>query len=167
MLRVRPLGPADSLVELTGLLHRAYARLGAMGLNYTAVDQSPRVTAERIAGGHCVVAEWDGALAGTLVVQPTYAENECAYYTRPGVAVVHQFAVDPASQGRGIGRALMAAAEDWARAHGHAEVAVDTAEPAAHLVALYAHLGYRPVAHVARRGKLYRSVVLAKPLEPA
>jgi hypothetical protein len=31
--------PNDSFEELTGLLHRAYASLGAMGFNYTAVDQ--------------------------------------------------------------------------------------------------------------------------------
>ena len=35
---LRPFAATDSLVALTTLLHRAYARLGAMGLNFTAVD---------------------------------------------------------------------------------------------------------------------------------
>ena len=64
---IRTLQPSDSLHELTALLHRAYARLGAMGLNYTAVDQSPEITAKRIAGGQCFVAEIEGKLAGTIV----------------------------------------------------------------------------------------------------
>ena len=72
MLKIRPLLPSDSMVQITQLLHRAYARLGSMGLNYTAVDQTAEVTASRIAGGHCYVAEWLGTLAGTIVVKPTY-----------------------------------------------------------------------------------------------
>lgn len=41
MLTLRKLRREDSIEELTYLLHRAYARLGAVGLNYTAVDQVP------------------------------------------------------------------------------------------------------------------------------
>lgn len=166
MLRIRTLAPDDSIADLTSLLHRAYARLGAMGLNYTAVDQTPEVTAQRIAGGTCFVAEWAGRLAGTIVVKPTYTRNECAYFTRPGVAAVHQFAVDPSLQGSGIGRALLKAAEAWARDGGYRELAMDTAEPAAHLIAMYTRLGYAPVDVVQWTGKVYRSVVLSKALDP-
>lgn len=162
---IRPLQPSDSLLELTHLLHRAYARLGAMGLNYTAVDQTPEVTAQRLAGGQCFVAEVAGQLAGTIVVKPTYDVNECAYFTRPGVAAVHQFAVDPACQGQGIGRALLQACEQWAQEHGFAELAMDTAEPAQHLITLYTGLGYQHVGFVQWSGKVYRSVVLSKVLK--
>lgn len=51
MPHIRPFSATDSVAELTSLLHRAYARLAQMGLNYTAVDQSPDVTARRIEGG--------------------------------------------------------------------------------------------------------------------
>ena len=51
MLQLRLFQASDSIAELTLLLHRAYARLGDMGLNYTAVDQAPEVTAKRIRGG--------------------------------------------------------------------------------------------------------------------
>jgi len=162
MLQVRHLVPSDSIEALTHLLHRAYARLGAMGLNYTAVDQTAEVTARRIAGGQCYVAEWNGGLAGTIVIQPTYRENECKYFTRPGVAAAHQFAVEPALQGHGIGRALLDACERWAAQGGFREVAMDTAEEAAHLIAFYARLGYKHVGHVQWSGKVYRSVVLSK-----
>ena len=161
---IRLLAPTDSVDELTSLLHRAYARLGAMGLNYTAVDQPPDVTRRRIGSGTCFVATLDDRLVATLLVHPTYAANECAYFTRAGVACVHQFAVDPQLQGGGVGRRLMAHAERWARENGFSELALDTAEPATHLVAFYARLGYREVGHVQWDGKVYRSVVMSKPL---
>lgn len=161
---IRPLTDADSLEALTALLHRAYARLAAMGLNYTAADQTPEVTARRIRGGTCFVAEIDGKIAGTILVQPTYVHNKCDYFTRAGVACAHQFAVDPEQQGRGLGRLLLAHAEDWSRARGYAELAMDTAEPATHLVDFYRRLGYAHVGWVQWPGKVYRSVVLSKPL---
>lgn len=164
MLKVRPLLPSDSMVELTDLLHRAYSRLAAMGLNYTAVDQTPEVTAKRISGGQCYVAEWLGNMAGTIVVQPTYQKNECEYFTRAGVAAAHQFGVEPELQSRGIGRALLATAEGWATERGYRELAMDTAEPAEHLIKLYGRLGYKPVGSVQWSGKVYRSVVLSKVL---
>jgi hypothetical protein len=47
MPTIRTFAPNDSLIELTQLLHRAYANLGALGLNYTAVDQTPEDTAKQ------------------------------------------------------------------------------------------------------------------------
>jgi len=165
MLQIRPFSSTDSIVEITVLLHRAYARLGDMGLNYTAVDQSTDVTAKRMSGGQCFIAEWSGALAGTIVAQPTYKINECEYFTRPGVAAAHQFAVEPSLQGHGIGRALLTAAETWALEGGFHEIAMDTAEQATHLIELYEGLGYRRVSRVQWSGKVYRSVVLSKRLK--
>jgi GNAT superfamily N-acetyltransferase len=161
---IRLLSPADSIADLTTLLHRAYARLGALGLNYTAVDQSPEVTRQRLGGGTCYVATLADRLVGTILVHPTYATNDCEYFTRPGVACIHQFAVEPGLQGGGVGRKLLARAEQWAREHGFHEAAMDTAEPATHLVEFYARLGYGAVGHVQWPGKVYRSVVLGKPL---
>jgi GNAT superfamily N-acetyltransferase len=161
---IRSLGPNDSLAELTQLLHRAYASLGAMGLNYTAVDQTPDVTAQRIAGGQCYVVEVGGKLVGTIVAKPTYDKNVCEYFTRKGVATVHQFGVDPAMQGKGIGRMLLTACEEWASQQGFKELSMDTAEQAEHLIKLYANLGYKQVGFVQWPGKVYRSVVLSKAL---
>lgn len=167
MLDIRLLDNSDSVPDITALLHRAYARLGGMGLNYTAVDQSPEVTAKRIRGGTCFVATMDDTLVGTIVVQPTYAQNECDYFTRPGVAAAHQFAVEPTRQGLGIGRSLLSKAEEWATDQGFRELAMDTAEQATHLIDLYKGLGYRHVDWVQWTGKVYRSVVLSKMLREA
>ena len=164
MLQLRRFEESDSIDELTLLLHRAYASLGNMGLNYTAVDQTPEVTAKRIRGGNCFVVTAEAKLVGTIVAQPTYAQNDCEYFTRPGVAAAHQFAVHPEHQGLGIGRMLLARAEQWASESSFTELAMDTAEQATHLVKLYTRLGYRHVGWVQWQGKVYRSVVLSKQL---
>ena len=56
MIIVRPIDSTDCLATITELLHSAYARLGAMGFNYTAVDQTEETTRKRVAGGTCLVA---------------------------------------------------------------------------------------------------------------
>jgi len=166
-VEIRDISSGDSLEELTELLHRAYARLGAMGLNYTAVDQSVATTLERVKGGRCFVAVASGRLVGTIVVEPTSRDSGCPYFAKHGVASGHQFAVDPQHQRNGIGSRLLDHAESWARGNGYAELAIDTAEPAHHLIELYSRRGYKCVGWVQWEGKRYRSVLMAKTLENA
>lgn len=59
---------------------------------------------------------------------------------------------------------LLQRAEQWAKDSGFAELAMDTAEQATHLVELYARFGYEHVGWVHWPGKVYRSVVLSKRL---
>jgi GNAT superfamily N-acetyltransferase len=168
MVEIREIGSGDSVEELTELLHAAYAHLGNMGLNYTAVDQPVSTTIERIGAGHCLVAVDGGRLVGTIVVEPTSADaSECPYFARPGVASAHQMAVAPRYQGQGIGSRLLDAAEAWARSNGYLEMALDTAEPAKHLVEMYARRGYRHVGVTQGEGKHYRSVFMSKSLDHA
>jgi GNAT superfamily N-acetyltransferase len=82
------------------------------------------------------------------------------------VAVVSQFAVEPGFQGRGIGGRLLDHAEARARHLGAAQVALDTAEGAAHLIRLYAARGYRHVGTVRWDVTNYKSVVMSKGLAP-
>jgi len=166
-LSIRELGPDESVAPLTDLLHRAYARLGAMGLNYTAVAQDDDVTARRARKGTCLVAEVDGRLVGTLALHGRDEESEAAWFRREDVAVLEQFAVDPDVQGRGVGTALIDEAERRAGASGAAFAVGDTASPARHLIALYEARGYEIVDTVQWPGKVYRSVVLAKRLRDA
>ena len=162
MLFIRPLLKSDSIDALTLLLNRAYSELGAVGLNYTAVNQSPEVTAQRINGGECFVAEWNGDLVGTVLFKPTDSTSECSYFTKPGVATLRQFGVDPDFRGEGIGLRLIQTCEQWARSHRFQELALDTARAATHLISLYTRLGYAPVGEVQWPGKVYESVVLSK-----
>jgi GNAT superfamily N-acetyltransferase len=162
---IRPLGADDDVEALTALLHRAYAALGAMGLNYTAVDQTSEVTHKRIADGLGLAAiDAGGRIVGTLVFYPPGKQSGSPWLKRPEVAHFGQFGVEPALQKRGIGSRLMDAVEDMARAASARELALDTAEPALHLIDLYARRGYRFIEYAQWRGKRYRSVIMSKTL---
>jgi GNAT superfamily N-acetyltransferase len=122
------------------------------------------VTRERITGGTCLVAERDGRIVGTLMFYPPGAGGGCPWFDRPEVAKIGQFGVEPDCHGQGVGARLLDHAESRARAHGAAEIALDTAEDATHLVAWYDRCGYRLVEHTRWKGKTYRSVIMSKAL---
>jgi GNAT superfamily N-acetyltransferase len=160
---IRALRDSDSLDELTALLHAAYSQLGRLGFNYTAVDQAVAVTRERIAGGECYVATANGALVGTVLLHRH--ATDCHWFRQPHVATIHQFGVLPAHQRGGVGSQLLDFAERRAVGLSASELALDTAEGAAHLIDWYARLGYRHVATEQWEGKTYRSVILSKLLQ--
>lgn len=163
-VEIRPLRRDDSIEELTRLLHRAYAPLARMGLNYTAADQTPATTRMRVEHGQCFVAVDGGKLAGTILVNSVVPNPLGECFGRPEVASFHQFAVATECQGRGLGSLLLAHAEGWAKRSGFAEVALDTAESAPQLVAFYVRRGYRSIAPIRWNGKTYRSIIMSKEL---
>lgn len=170
---IRPLSPADSLDDLTGLLHTAYASLAAQGWNFTAVDQSVDVTRERLAGAQGFVALQGEQLVGTVAVRGPKPAGE-AYiadpppplYTTPGTAILAQLAVHPRCRGMGLGERLIDTAEAWAREQGFTRLALDTAEPATALRLRYERRGFVAVGRVQWQGKTYASVLMAKELAP-
>ena len=162
---IRKVAPEDSIAELTVLLHAAYARLGAMGFNYTAVDQPEDVTRKRIDRGVCLVAADADALIGTIMVYAPGRSAGCPCYERPGVATIGQFGVLPGRQGTGTGTRLLREAERLAIASGAVELALDTSEGASHLIGWYEREGFRFVEHAQWKGKTYRSVIMSKPLD--
>lgn len=164
---IRALRSSDSLSDLTNLLHASYRRLADMGLRYMATDQSEAVTRERIEQGTCLVAELDGRICGTILFRDTANTRGCSWYDRSDVASLGQFAVDPVIQARGIGRQLLHEAEELAIAAGAAELALDTAESATHLVEWYTRLGYRFIEYAQWSHTNYRSVILSKGLAQA
>lgn len=163
-ISIRPLLASDSLDELTQLLHRAYARLAAMNLRFMATHQSVEVTRERAAQGECFVATSNGVLCGTILLRRVETTRGCAWYDRPDVTAFGQFAVDPGLQAKGLGRRLVGLVEARAREMGVAELALDTAEPATHLIEWYARLGYRHVEFADWKHTNYRSVIMSKTL---
>ena len=78
------------------------------------------------------------------------------------VAHIGQLAVEPELWGKGIGTRLFMHAEAFARQDGAAEIALDTAESAVHLIAWYERMGYRFVEYVDWDITNYRSVVMSK-----
>ena len=147
------------------MLHGAYAPLAQAGMRFYASHQSVEATASRASKGECWVAELEGQLVGTITLIPPDQPGEIPWYEQPGVAVIGQFGVHPDCKGHGLGRGLIELAEQRARELGALEVALDTAETASELIALYTRRGYRHVGHADWRPTTnYRSVVLSKPL---
>ncbi len=163
-LRIRPLRDSDSLEELTELLHRAYRVLADMGLRFLATHQDVATTKRRVASGHCFVAERGGKVVGTICYYDPSRKSGCDYYKKKGVAHVGQLAVEPTLQRLRIATKLMGHAEDFARERGMIELALDTAEPALHLIEWYTRMGYRIVGHQQWEVTNYRSVIMSKVL---
>jgi GNAT superfamily N-acetyltransferase len=152
----------DSYEQLTAMLHRAFARLGMMGLNCTCVDQDVAVTMRRAQAGDCFVVVCEGKIVGTVTLYAHDSESACEHYHHDNVATIRQLAIDPSWQSRGIGKSLLAFAEHWAATRGYAEIALDTPYPAAHLVAFYRGQGFRIVDVMRFAGKVYDSAILSK-----
>lgn len=161
---IRPLKDSDSFEDLTALLHRAYRVLADMGLRYLATHQDVATTRERASRGHCFVLDDAGTLVGTVTYFPSPPEADMPLAGRADVAYFGQMAVEPSRQGRGFGARLVAHVEALARRDGKAEIALDTAEPAHHLIDWYTRLGYRVVGRVQWDVTNYRSVIMSKAL---
>ncbi len=162
---IRLLRDSDSFEALTALLHRAYASLAALGFRYRATYQDAATTRQRAAKGECYLAFQDDRLVGTiLLVPPSERAPHCSWYDRNDVSIVSQFAVEPELQRQGLGGRLLSMAEERAQVLGAAEVAIDTAEGAAHLIRFYAARGYRHVGYEQWNHTNYRSVILSKRL---
>ncbi|MCX7175099.1 MAG: GNAT family N-acetyltransferase [Proteobacteria bacterium] len=163
-IRLRRLKAGDSLEHLTGMLHRAYSRLGEMGIPCSCVTQTTETTRQRVASGDCFVAVSGEHIVGTVTVYAPEAASDSRHYRDARVASVRQLGVDPHIQGKGVGTALLHLAEHWARRRGYARLALDTPEPAGHLVDYYRCLGFRVVETLKFSCRPYRSVVFEKPL---
>ena len=77
--------------------------------------------------------------------------------------LIENVAVSPAFQGRGIGRALLAHAEELAAALGYSEVRLYTNQRFAENVMLYQRLGYR-IDREEQAGSLGIAVHMSKPV---
>jgi len=134
-----------------------------MGLNCTCVDQSVEITRERALQGTCYIAVCNARIVGTMTLYAGDPYSFCELYCRDDVASIRQFGIDPAYQTRGIGKVMLAFADHWAATRGYAQLALDTPQPAAHLIAFYRGQGFRIAEFVRRPGKLYDSAILSKP----
>ncbi|HSJ30784.1 MAG TPA: GNAT family N-acetyltransferase [Longimicrobiales bacterium] len=120
-MRTRLLGASDR-AEWQRMLFGLYP-------NSVAADHDPSIDAylagcsigELVPSAVFVIERDDGTLGGFLELSVrNYAEG-CTGAT----PYIESWFVDQDLRGAGAGRALMAAAEEWARAHGHTELASD------------------------------------------
>ncbi|HUZ44032.1 MAG TPA: GNAT family N-acetyltransferase [Acidimicrobiales bacterium] len=141
-LVTRPAGAAD-VTALVEMVQNAYRGQGGPGRWTTEAHlvrgrrTSPGEVLEAIEAGRStvLVAEDDQGLLASCHVRDLGA----------GRAYLGMFAVRPGQQGRGVGRAMMAAAEAWATgAWGCRRVEMHVIAGRDELLAWYERLGYHP-----------------------
>jgi ribosomal protein S18 acetylase RimI-like enzyme len=98
-------------------------------------------------GTELFIAEMDGVAAGCLLMWTL--ED---YFSQRRHAHISVIAVTREAEGRGVGRALMAHAEAWARAHGHHRITLSVFEGNHRARRLYERSGY--VTEIRRMTKL-------------
>jgi aminoglycoside 6'-N-acetyltransferase I len=147
MAKIRPLQDGDE----AGWMRMRFA----LWPDYTLVEMQDEMATVRADERQPVfVAEGqDGTLCGLVEVAIHSSAPGC--HTEQ-VGYLEAWYVDPAMRHQGIGRALVAVAESWARAQGAHEMASDTdpsypLSPSAH-----ARLGYETVACLPNGNILFR-----------
>jgi GNAT superfamily N-acetyltransferase len=141
--------PADA-GPVAALMEEAYAPFAAViGRRPAPMDDD---YAARIAAGAVHVAMIDGRLVGAAVLLP---EGDALW--------LETVAVQPAWQGRGIGRRLIDLAEEEAVRRGLARVRLYTNAAMAANRALYPRLGYRETERAMQSG--FDRVFFEKPVE--
>lgn len=100
-----------------------------------------------LAAGGLLVAETGGQIAGTAICLRGHQEEayRCARWQIPfdaPVSTLHTFAVHPAYWRRGVGSALLSAAETLARREGAQALRLDTYADNAPAIRLYERCGY-------------------------
>lgn len=162
---IRAVTPQDDLERLTALIHAAYAPQAAKGLRYWGTHQTVEDTAQRLAAGTGLLMLQGDEYVATLTLRPPQPNSPVALYREPDVWTFGQFCVAPAAKGRGWGRQLHDHATELACQAGAKAMALDTAEPAAALIAMYQLWGYRVVGKCDWRPLTnYTSVVMSRSL---
>jgi ribosomal protein S18 acetylase RimI-like enzyme len=147
---VRQADPAEA-PALGEIVERAYAGyVERIGRRPAPMDDDYEAKTRR---GEVFVAD-DGTIAGLVVL---VAQRDHL--------LVENVAVDPARQGTGVGRALLAYAESHAAAHGLRELRLYTNEAMTENLAFYPHLGYREVGRRVEDG--FRRIYYSKHLSDA
>jgi ribosomal protein S18 acetylase RimI-like enzyme len=145
MRRARP----EEAAAVAALVEAAFARhVGAVGRRPHPMDDDH---AAYVAAGEQWVLEDEGRFVASVVLQD-----------RGDHLHVENVAVAPDRQGRGLGRALLAFAEDEARRRGLPELRLYTNAAMADNLAFYPRLGFREVERRTEHG--FSRVFFVKPL---
>jgi GNAT superfamily N-acetyltransferase len=167
-LSCREVSAADDLAGLTHLIRSAYAPHAASGLRYWATHQSTADTGRRLASGHGFVGELDGTVVATITLRPTEPDSKVELFRESQTWSFGQFAVAPEYKRKGFGRQIHDFAVSYAVARGCTKMALDTAQPATALIAMYQSWGYRVVGTCDWRPHTnYLSVLMSRSLTPA
>ncbi len=137
-----------AILELT---HRAYAENVARGFEFTGASEPLEALVQAWREAKVYKLVHDGVIAGTVRLTPHEDRLD-----------VWRLCVDPSSQRRGLGSALLRFAEEEAARLGLPRVRLDTAKPFTGLVDWYRRRGYEVVSEVRFPDVNYPSVVMEK-----
>lgn len=112
---------------------------GELGYGLDPRDAPPRLAALRAIGGEVLVAETDGRISGWMQVGITPALVEARTARILGLVVA------ATARGGGVGRALVAAAERWARRRGALALSLTSNVIRREAHGFYEHLGFERV----------------------
>ena len=118
-----------------------------------ARERAERIAQEAVPGGlgtpghHFLVAEEAGRSVGAVWLEPTEVRDDCG---EPEV-VVHALEVGEELRSRGYGRAIMGAAEQWARANGATSMTLEVHTRNLVAVGLYRSLGFVTTTETMRK----------------
>jgi ribosomal protein S18 acetylase RimI-like enzyme len=158
-VEIRPITESDDLRAITDLVHSAYAPHAQSGRRYWGTHQTVDDTAKRVRSGTALVMLAEGRYVGIVIVRPPQPTSEVPLYREP----ISQFCVSPEYKGMGYGRRLHEKALSFASDAGAEFVALDTAEPAKGLIAMYDRWGYEVVGTCDWRPHTnYRSVLMKR-----
>lgn len=119
---------SEDAAGLRACIQAAYAPARQRGVLLPPVDEGVE---EDIATNLVWVAEYDGAVAGGLIVAPV---DDALH--------VMNLVVHPNAQGQGVARKLLSLAETHALTHGLSELRLATHRDMPENIALYQHLGW-------------------------
>ena len=131
---VRRFLTGDSIEEITHLLHRAYARQKAIGLDPLAGRQDYARTLDRVLNSECYLAFMDHEqdtqrIVGVILLNEHEQVTFPDYFLKEGVAHFAMFAVDPTLQAIGVGTRLLDTCVRRARELGNTKLALSMARP--------------------------------------
>jgi len=106
-------------------------------MSFVADHEPPSVeelSSYAVLGQSWVASDADGRLVGYVLADEV-----------EGCAHIEQVSVEPGSQGRGVGKALIAAVESWAVSEGLRALTLTTFREVPWNMPLYEHLGFQEV----------------------
>lgn len=163
-LTLRPAG-ADDMQAVYALFSDAVADMNARGIpQWDEIYPTPAALDRDLENGELYVAEAAGEVLGAVALnrQCDPAYDAAAWAHEGPYVIVHRLCVSPAAQGRGVGRAMMAAVETWARQQGYRDIRLDAFSQNPQALRLYEGLGYVKRGEATwRKGLFY---LLEKPM---
>ena len=140
-MNIRPATVAD-LAAVLALVPRLAATGSPPGRDAKQIEASDtesvtRALRQPAADEVLLVAEDGGQLLGLI-----HVKTVVDYFSQQPIAHVSDVVVAASAEGRGMGKALMHAAEDWARGRGYAMVQLHVLVDNARARSMYERLGY-------------------------